>query len=279
MKYILLWLFLIVQILPQGYGSYGRNKNIPKFYYTYTPETDTAINITPYSATLIGNDNRVKSNRADTSATKKSVQNWMVWWCDSTNFLANGSFDNSSKWNVTDFIISSGVASYGDNEIGALSQDVSLKQGKTYNLTFTVSNTTGLRLAVSGNILFDWIVTQSTFNNGTYSYTFVPTQDYNALFFFGYPTGSTGDLDNILCYPTIDSSQGTSVSLTGLADSLTYSYYHSIIVKANDGDLDYYKGETKAFTTLALPEGNYLQTEDLIYVVTEDGYYIQFEGE
>lgn len=153
MKYILLWLFLIVQILPQGYGSYGRNKNIPKFYYTYTPETDTAINVTPYSATLIGNDNRVKSNRADTLATNKTPYRYMV---------------------------------------------------------------------IVG----------------------------------------------------VDSLSGKRVNFTGLDSDTEYSYYYSMIIKANDGDLDYYKGETKAFTTATMFAGTYMTTSEGKYWTNSDGKFI-----
>jgi hypothetical protein len=51
-----------------------------KKYYVYTPATDTALNITPSSATIYAHNDRVKSNKLDTLATKKSVQNWMKWW-------------------------------------------------------------------------------------------------------------------------------------------------------------------------------------------------------
>lgn len=78
----------------------------------------------------------------------------------------------------------------------------------------------------------------------------------------------------------IDSTQGTSKNFAGLTPETEYSYYHSIIVRANDGDLDYYKGNTKTFTTeaaLTMYAGNYVITSEDKYWSTSEGKLITIE--
>lgn len=154
MKAFLITLLLTCAIFAQKPYTRIYNAGIYMFYL-YTPVTDTAVNITQYSALVKGDNDKVKSDKFDTLATNRSVQNWIV--------------------------------------VG------------------------------------------------------------------------------------VDSLQGLTRQLTGLSEDTEYSYYHSILVRANDGDTDYYKGTTKTFTTISLPEGNLLATEDGNFVITEDGNYIKFE--
>lgn len=149
--------------------SFNHNSN----YYFYTPVTDTAINITQYSALIKGSNIKTKSNKLDTLATKKSVQNWMVVY-------------------------------------------------PTIDPNFRDS---------------------------------VQTLNRNV---FGITVTSPG------------------VSFALLLPNTQYSYYHSILVLANDGDTDYYRGETKIFTTSGLPVAPLLTTEDNVFLITEDGNYITF---
>lgn len=79
MKKIFLFLVMLSCIV------IAQNKVINDYYFwnsgvysTYSPFTDTVVNITPYSATLIGNDNKTKSNKLDTLATKKTPYRYMV---------------------------------------------------------------------------------------------------------------------------------------------------------------------------------------------------------
>lgn len=248
-------------------------KVLPRFY-TYTPVTDTAINITTNSATLIGDDGRAKSNKTDTLATKKAPYRYITWWSDDVNLITNGDFTTDlSGWTVE-----SGTAyQSGGNlvfESGLVSQEC-LVIGATYTVSVEViASDVGQRLAMHNGLQLNLINTGIV---GTHSKTFTATSPI--LVFAG---GNTVTADNFTCSVSTnepDSTSGKTVNLLNLVPELTYNYYYSMFVRAVDGDIDYYKGETKTFTTSALPEGELLRTEDLIYVVTEDGYYIQFEGE
>jgi len=93
-KWLLLSLILTVTACGQ-FDWFERRQN----FYIYTPQTDTAIYITPFSATIIGSNDRVKSNKLDTLATKKSVQNWMKWWTALDSALIDSAL--GSRVNVT----------------------------------------------------------------------------------------------------------------------------------------------------------------------------------
>lgn len=262
--------------------DYYYNSN--KQFYIYSPSTDTAINITTYSATLVGDDGKIKSNKTDTLATKKTPYRYLTYYTDTTLIVPDA-------WEVQTGWTASNDTLYCDGSQEINSSIYMLPPGKGYFLTsdldsiyysfelfgYTAGNVSIVLFYSTGNYTQPIIE-----NNGVYSGYLSNFSHKDVRFGFRADADFIGNITDIETYSFfIDSVSGKRVTLNDLQVETEYNYYYSIFVRTNTGDksIDYYRGETKTFTTLALPEGNYLQTEDLIYVVTEDGYYIQFEGE
>lgn len=275
--FILLSYTANAQIYPYGFGTKG--------YYNYTAVTDTAINITTSSATIKGSNSRVKSDKTDPLATKRSVQNWMVYgYGDTTQqLIPNGTFSTSTGWTLgTSWSVGSGVLtriSVGmPNSYSYMtSLDTLLQNGvDKYKYSFELSGyITGTLYLFFGSEIVTFT------SDGTKTGYFTRT-DFSTtpMIRFGTWDGFAGSIDNFEIYYSADSSSGLSKSLASLRESTEYFYKHSILVTANDGDSDYYEGTTKTFTTdtaETMYTGTYIVTSEDKYWSTSENKLITIE--
>ena len=81
-------------------------------------------------------------------------------------------------------------------------------------------------------------------------------------------------IQNWIVLVGVDSVPGKITRFTGLTQNTSYSFYHSILVHATDGDWDWYKGETKTFYIPDYPAGLYITTLEGKYWITSEGKFI-----
>lgn len=272
-------------------------------FYTYSILTDTAINITHEAALILGENDKTKSNKTDTLATKRAVQNFMVWWSDSTEQIVNGTFDSdTSGWvdylspTTLEWVANGGgftgaVYIIGDQLIDGIKQVGTLQQGGStrFQCDINIISMTATRLEVVLLTNYESYIIPIT-GTGLHQIDTVLrfTDTHNST--IGVRQGSAGSsefyVDNFTFYPIIDSSQVLYKQLTNLVSETEYSYYHSAFVytAAGDKSIDYYQGETKSFTTDAAPLSsiNYMVTADGDTMFTADGDtmrigFIQFD--
>lgn len=279
---VIRWLLLSLFITLSTYAQFDWFDKSKQNYHIYTPITNDAINITSHFATISGRNLRVKSNKFDTLATKKSVQNWLTYSTGDTTeqLVTNGTFGSSTGWTLgTRWSIGSGVltrASGSPPNTGAYRTDLDTLPNNGLNRYRYSLEITGYTNG-SLHIIFNGVIVATLSGDGvkTGSFTRTSFNGTSILQLYTYD-GFAGSIDNFEIYRTSDSTQSLSKTFSGLIQNTEYSYYHSIFVRANDGDTDYYQGDTKTFTTASLPVALLLATEDGNYIITEDGNYITF---
>jgi len=111
--------------------------------------------------------------------------------------------DPNDRWTLgTGWTISDGKANFGGSGSAttALTQNISLTNGNTYNIRFTVSNATGNAKIWIGNgpgSINYFGVSYVNRANGTYDLNFTMTSTQSTLAFFANQSGSNFSLDNV----------------------------------------------------------------------------------
>lgn len=274
-------------------------------FWTYDILTDTAINITHEAALILGENDKTKSNKIDTTATKRSINDFMVWWSDSTEQITNGTFDSDMGIFVNNDLDTCEWVVSGGGFTGAI--HVQSTTASSVSNPFDVQN-----YGIKYNFQCDINVISLTspnriragvFSNGGDSFRYfdiltvglhhidtsfiVPNNGYIQIYFIKAGTGYSAEfyVDNVSLTNIVDSSSGLSKQLTNLTPETEYSYYHSAFVytAAGDKSIDYYQGVTKTFTTDAAPASeNYMVTADGDTMYTSEGdtmktSFIQFD--
>lgn len=232
MKYILLWLFLVVQILPQGYGSYGQNKNAPRFYYTYTPVVDTAIIYESQNlVSIINNRERTKSDK-DSGGTR-FYDYTKIWRDSTTELVTNGYFDTDRNgWTKLGEYTLAWSSNYGGtmranmNSTGQVVYQKKPLASGTYRVKALIRTTSyssspcKFRVDMTGGVYRDYDIT----GTGLQQIDWVMKATVDNEFTISLTHQS---LNNITVY--LD-----SISITPLPDSVSGRYYTRSIVNAND---------------------------------------------
>lgn len=270
-------LFLAFAILTSS--ILGQDVIFTKKYYRYTPVTDTVINITSTSATFVGNDGRIKSNKLDTLATRKAPRREMIWWSDADSLvtldnnlriLGNGWYINDDNYDT--IYVNSGMFGYPARF--------------EFNRDVTINYSMEIVGYVSGTVYLGWPDEENNYidtlnANGIFTGTCTTADGY--LIFSASGNAEMGitsfDFDILE-----DTASGKITNITGLQPRTTYKYRYSMFVKTEGGDrsLDYHQGEIKSFTTLDdpildLPIGIYIVTPEGKYWTTENGDYATLE--
>lgn len=271
---VIKWFLLSLFISLTACGQFDWYEN-QRRYYTYSPTTDTAINIGTTSATLIGSDGRAKSNKSDTLATKLSPIRRMTWWSDTDSivYLNDNLKVLGRDWYVNDYnhdtiFVSSGL-------LGSIAQ-FRFNRSVRITYSFQVIN------YVSGIVYFggwgeNFVDTLSS--NGIYTGEYNST---NGIIYFNANGNTSMGITSFMFDILADSITSKSINLSGLQPNTTYKYRYSVSVKTYNGDksVDLHYGEIKTFTTNALPSLPslpLLATENGKYTITEDGNYITFD--
>ena len=226
MRYILSLIVLLTTV------SFSQVIVLDNDFYTFTPVN---VGVTPSTDQIIFSGASTKARSNWTDGTNRAFQRWMRWWIDSTDVITNGTFDDSTGWQFSNYPDSSVVITDGKlvcdgSQWGGAfvfdSAGVDFGTAQSFYYSFEVSNYTSgyMMMRIAGN------ATELVYSNGTKTGITTPwysDEKHIVITFYGGPYNFAGEIDNISFIPVVDSVSGYAKSFSTPAEDLPYYYSQS----------------------------------------------------